>query len=763
MPSEVPKRLLSCADGYRTPAGAYEQVVSLLKGLGSMSVAAALVKKIRSLVGVSLQSTYRALPLSIYYKRQLKAFCFKRFSFVFQGTQAYRNWQLFNHLVQDQLKSPVADLQQQTDLNEPLALPTTDDPVVSIIIPVYGQMDYTHRCLTSIGAHPIRTSYEVIVVDDCSPDATQEMLNRVTGVRMVTNEQNLGFNKSCNAGARAARGQYVLFLNNDTQVMPGWLDELVDTFAAHPEAGLVGSKLVYPNGTLQEAGCIVWQDGSAWNYGRNGDPNHPEFNYLREVDYCSGASIMVPRDLFQDLGGFDLLFAPAYCEDSDLAFRIRALGRTVLYQPCSTVVHYEGISSGTDVTEGVKAYQVENMKKFYQRWQEVIAAYRPGGGAPHLEKERQVTRRVLVLDHCTPTPDRDAGSQFTIQLMKIFQMLDFKVTFIPEDNFLQMERYTADLQKIGIECLYAPYTTSLQQHLKESGELYDIVVIFRVTAATRDLPVVRQYCPQANVIFHPADLHFLRETRQAALQQSDQLAAQALETKQKELHIVRSVDRVMVHSSYEKQVLSEYVEPDRVVVVPWVVEAPGSAAPLEERRDLIYIGGYGHPPNVDAVLYFTRQIFPLIKSRLPEAKFYIVGSNLPPELEALNSPDLIVTGYVEALEPLLDRMRMSVVPLRFGAGIKGKIGTSLSVGLPCVATSIAAEGLPLRPGRDILIADEPETFADLVVKLYEDDALWHHVSESGIAHVQQYYSFAAGADIVSSMLTSLKLASAKTP
>ncbi len=403
------------------------------------------------------------------------------------------------------------------------------------------------------------------------------------------------------------------------------------------------------------------------------------------------------------------------------------------------------------------------MKKFNQRWQEVIAAYRPGGGAPHLEKERQVTRRVLVLDHCTPTPDRDAGSQFTIQLMKIFQMLDFKVTFIPEDNFLQMERYTADLQKIGIECLYAPYTTSLQQHLKESGELYDIVVIFRVTAATRDLPVVRQYCPQANVIFHPADLHFLRETRQAALQQSDQLAAQALETKQKELHIVRSVDRVMVHSSYEKQVLSEYVEPDRVVVVPWVVEAPGSAAPLEERRDLIYIGGYGHPPNVDAVLYFTRQIFPLIKSRLPEAKFYIVGSNLPPELEALNSPDLIVTGYVEALEPLLDRMRMSVVPLRFGAGIKGKIGTSLSVGLPCVATSIAAEGLPLRPGRDILIADEPETFADLVVKLYEDDALWHHVSESGIAHVQQYYSFAAGADIVSSMLTSLKLASAKTP
>ncbi|NOT96983.1 MAG: glycosyltransferase family 2 protein, partial [Nitrospira sp.] len=221
-------------------------------------------------------------------------------------------------------------------------------PTVSIIIPVFNKPLYTYTCLRSILTSKPNQSYEVIVVDDASRDDTGEMLRAIQGIRVIRHKDNQGFIRSCNAGANIARGRYILFLNNDTIVEMNWLDELVRTFLTFPLAGLVGAKLIYPNGKLQEAGGVIWNDGSGWNYGRYDDPDKPEYSYLREVDYCSGACIMLPRELFWAVGGFDELFAPAYGEDSDLAFKVRQAGRKVLYQPESEVIHFEGVSSGTD-------------------------------------------------------------------------------------------------------------------------------------------------------------------------------------------------------------------------------------------------------------------------------------------------------------------------------------------------------------------------------------------------------------------------------
>jgi GT2 family glycosyltransferase len=297
-----------------------------------------------------------------------------------------------------------------------------DKPMVSVIVPVFNQLPYTLACINSLLDHEAAASFEIVVGDDASTDATAAAIGRLPFVRLMRSELNRGFIHNCNAAAAQARGRYVVFLNNDTMVLPGWLDELVGTLERDPTIGLAGSKLIFGTGELQEAGGIIWRDGSAWNYGRGQDPQRPEFNYMRDVDYVSGASIMLPAELWRALKGFDGdYYEVAYGEDSDLAFRVRAAGKRVVLQPLSALLHFEGVTSGTDTSAGVKAYQISNGKKLYERWRSVLAAHRSPGEDPVRERERNIGKRVLFLDAVTPAPDEDAGSLTCLELMRAFQ------------------------------------------------------------------------------------------------------------------------------------------------------------------------------------------------------------------------------------------------------------------------------------------------------------------------------------------------------
>jgi len=639
------------------------------------------------------------------------------------------------------LDGAVAALQRM-----PRLLPHAAEPEVSIVIPVYGQIGYTLNCLHSLFAHATRASCEIIVVDDASPDASAEAIERldVPGLRSLRLASNGGFIAACNAGAAVARGAFVALLNNDTRVVAGWLDALLDSFTTFPRAGLVGSKLLYPSGTLQEAGGILWRDGSAWNYGREDDPNRPRYSHARQVDYVSGASVALPLALWRELGGLDAYFAPAYCEDSDLGLRVRAAGREVWFQPQSRVIHYEGRTAGTDTEQGVKRHQTRNTRKIQLRWRETLQTHRRNGEAPYFERERRLHKRALVVDATNPTPQQDAGSVTTTLTLRLFQELGYKVHFVPQDNFLYEPEHTDALLRTGVECAYAPYDSGFEDYVERYGDLFDVVLVYRVTVLDRVLADLRRHAPQAAVLFHAMDLHFLRMERAAAVEGDAEAMDAAADMKRRELALVGEVDATITHSTFEQALLAREAPGAPVVVWPFMFEFHGTAAGFDERVDFCFLGGYRHGPNIDAATYLARDVLPLIRRKLPQARLVLAGANPGPEVLALAGPDVEVTGMVEDLRDVFDRVRVFACGLRVGAGTKGKISTAMAYGLPVVSTSCGAEGMDLLDGREALIADGPAAFAAACVRLHRDAALWRELSQAGQALVQRKHSLDMG-------------------
>lgn len=635
-----------------------------------------------------------------------------------------------------------------------------EEPEISIIVPCFEQLGITLNCLQSLADHPPRASYELLVVDDASQQDDYGILAAVPGLSLIRNPHNQGFLDSCNHAAQMARGRYLHFLNNDTVVLAGSIDALHRTFALQANTGLVGSKLLYPNGCLQEAGGLVWRDGSAWNVGRFQPPNDPRFNYLRSVDYCSGASIMVPRQLFLELNGFDELYRPAYYEDTDLALRLRQRGHAVLYQPTSVVVHHEGISHGTDEGQGLKHYQLRNRERFRERWAEHLHSHRSHGEAPDLEKDRGVQRRVLLVDSCTPSPDRDAGSVVLLNLMLLLRHLGYQPSFIPDDNYANLPPYTQQCQSLGVECLYAPYVTSVNEHLRRDGQRYDLVVLFRPDLAHSHWRSVRRHCPRARVLYYPHDLHYWRLRREAELRGSSRLQRQASVMQQRELNNSRQADATVVLSLNEQQELQRQLPESKIEHLPLILNTacPPELRPRFGGANLLFIGSFNHAPNADAVLWFASAIWPAVLQRWPQARFHVVGANPPAAIKQLADAHIQVHGFVDDLDPLLAAMQVAVVPLRFGAGMKGKIGTALRCGLPVVTTSIGSEGMAAVDGTHLRIADGADAFANAVSTLLGSAQEWQQLSEGGLTFANAQWGPEIALQRLSSILINLGLA-----
>jgi O-antigen biosynthesis protein len=623
---------------------------------------------------------------------------------------------------------------------------------VSIIVSAYNNVEFTISSVHSLLQTPTRYRYEVIVGDNCSTDETAEVFGAVGGiVRCITHAVNEGFTRNCNLSALHASGRYLVLLNNDTIILDGWLDALIEPLQTQEDVGLVGSRLLFADGLLQEAGCIYWCDGTAWNFGRGEDPRLSQFNYVKEVDYCSGAAIAIRLALWQSLGGFDERYKPAYCEDSDLAFAVRDAGYRVLYTPFATLIHHEGITHGTDTGAGVKAYQIANQYKLLEKWRRVLEEeHFPNGEHVPLARDRSRHKpHILVADHYVPQPDRDAGSRTMFDYLCLFAEAGFQVTFWPE-NLNEDRTYAPLLQRLGIEVICGTtWEGGFESWCAQNGPHLTYAFLSRPSVSAPLLPALRKHS-SAKVLFYGHDIVTLRVRNELAIVDNATAREELAMFARLEPWLWRASDIVLYPSHFEcDYVRAQCPDCDVQYLQPYAYseeELAARAAILREGRAvpgtrLLFVGGFSHRPNVDAMLWFCREVLPLIQARIPGATLCIAGSHPPPEISALARPGIAVTGFVTDTElaALYDNSAVAVIPLRFGGGVKGKLLEALSRGVPVVSTDVGVQGLK-GLGNAVTRANSANPFAGAVVDLLKDPALQRRKALAGLDYLSHHFT-----------------------
>jgi O-antigen biosynthesis protein len=614
-----------------------------------------------------------------------------------------------------------------------IELPGSDDPLVSIVIPLYSHAELTRAALESIREHTSGIRYEVVLVDDAADSETKSLLEHVRGARILVNEENMGYLRSIQRGADAARGRWIVLCNNDIEVQPGWLAALLDCGESHAEIAIVGPKFIYPDGSLAEAGAIIWRDGTGWNYGRGGDPGDCHYEYRRDVDYASAAALLVRLDFWRDVGGFDERFAPMYFEDTDLCFAARARKLRVMYEPRAHVVHVEGATAGNDESAGHKRYQQLNRSKFVDKWHELLET-------DHLDSDPEAVYRaanlrrsphVLIIDHRMPMWDRESGALRIRGIMQALLDRGAHVSFLP-DNFLPMQPYTRELQRMGVEVLYG---LEIPGDLARLLPTFSHVFMCRPQVAGRWLEMVREHAPEATLVYDTVDLHWLREARRAAADGGDDgelvLSPKARAMREIELALIRAADATVVVTAEEKVKVEEDVPDAAVYVLPNVNEVRPQVPGPERRQGLLFVGGFEHTPNVDGALMLVREVMPRVWAQVPDVTVTIVGADPPDEVQALASDRVTIAGWVPELDPLIDSARALVAPLRYGAGLKGKVTQALAAGLPVVTTPVGAEGLDAHDGEHLLIGETADDLAERVLRVLHDAELWHRLARAG--------------------------------
>ncbi len=640
------------------------------------------------------------------------------------------------------LRRSFLDIFGQTEI----FFPAVENPRVSVIIPAYKGLEDLLNCLRSLAAFRLtEPSFEIIIVDDCPAAPVNQDIPSSPGLIKLSNEENLGFLLTCNRGASVARGEYLCFLNSDTIVTPRWLATLVEALEDDPQAGLTGCMLLNVDGTIQDAGWRILQNGWGEPIGRNASVHDGAYNYRRETDCVTGACFVTPTALFRRMNGLDTLYVPAFYEEFDYAFRARQLGMRTVYEPRSRVVHLGSTSYGAERRDQLSQI---NHAKFIERYASILKTQPAGTEDEYILRNPGTAPLLLVVDYAVPRPDRHAGDVTMLQYLSLLREIGWRVVYAPA-NGKSDPLATERLGTMGIEILHGPVT--LAAWLRQNGALVKEVLLARPEIASRLIALVRS-TTSARISYYTHDLHYLRLMRQAETEKSAEVAAEAKRMKETETAIFSQVDCVLSPSRDEAEIISG-LAPGRQVeaLLPYffreddirAYDAP-HFAPLSS---VLFVGGFPHLPNVDAALFIAQEIMPRVWARVPSAHLVLAGYAPPPQVRELAGERVTVTGQVPSLDPYYADARVVLAALRYGGGVKGKVVEAMRMGAPVVSTTVGAEGIGIVDGRDAVVADDAEGLAAAVVSLLEDADRCAALSAAGADLIRQRFSRGAAKQV----------------
>jgi O-antigen biosynthesis protein len=601
----------------------------------------------------------------------------------------------------------------------------------SILIVCYRHVELLADCLESLRRNVSdAVPSETIVLFNGTGERQRERLREaLESARVITSPVNLGFGGGNNRASAHARGEYLVMLNDDAEVQPGWLESLVETADRHPDAGAVGSRILNPDGSLQEAGSVIWSDASTLGVGRGLPEGSTRYSYLREVDYSSACSLLVRRRTFERLGGFDERYFPGYNEDVDLCLGICRLGQRVLYQPRSVVVHHESQTGGE-----IKDFLILRSRGLLrERWPEELGRQpepRPWDRVAvelAVHRARRSPRRALIIDDRLPDPAVGSGYGRMLDVVRELAGAGYAISLLPTGT---AEGDRRELQDLGVEII----EEDLVSHLASPGRLYDVAIVSRPHNFTCTIRALRRFEPQAVVIYDAEAVFHRRLERQVeVLRASDSMAAERMvleaeRMRRLEQRIVRSADRAVSVSEVEAEFLRSVRRGCPVdVVAPLEPDVQLTRSPFSDRRGMLFVASWLAPypsPNSDGLEWFAECVLPTIKRRVPWAQLSVTGAEPHEQVLGLEGPWVRFTGRVGDLSAVYDQARVVIVPMRFGAGVKRKVTEALQHGVPVVTTSVGAEGVDGAGGPALGVCDQPAEFAERVLTLLEDRRAW---------------------------------------